>query len=100
MNRIQIGSGFKFQAMRDRRGICGIHMTLTDGLVTVKTATIGFALDDPLVTFEKILGRLRAEFLACWGEVFDKATHPDTWTGDGSPVELTEELHIDEVMRI
>lgn len=100
LNRIQIGSGHKFQIYRDRKGTLGVGLTLTDGLVTVKTAIIGFMLDDPATTQAKILGRLKAEFLACWEEIWEKATAPDKWTGDGSPVELTEEIHIDEVMRI
>lgn len=100
LNRIRVCNGLNIIAKRDKRNVVAITMQLNDGMVNVSTGQVVFMLDDPAITPDFIISRLKREFLACWDAVFTKAVTPGDFTNDGSPVMLVEEIDGSEVIRI
>jgi hypothetical protein len=100
LNRVMVCNGLRIKARRDRNRVAGISMELSDGMVTVRTAELAFRLDDPEITAERIIARLKQEFLACWDAIFTKAVTPELFCHDGGPVMLTELIDGESVVRI
>jgi hypothetical protein len=99
LRTLRIANGLSVEALYKGNN-AGISLVLRDGLLTASTAMVVFALDDPDMTWDRVLHRLADEVGAAWREVFLKNFKGDQYNNDGAPVRLVESMPTERVVRI